>query len=168
MAAYDSAARSISGSRKRAHGMLFAASLLAIAAPAHALTVLTARKAGRFDHVASRPPSAFVRVTNDPGLARLGDPRCPTASRVAFSSASESQVRTDPGELSLPCEHWRATRRGFRYRDAAGSAGGVQEIVYERGRLRVRAGGPRWSAITGPVIYVEAFLGIGEQRYLVR
>src|SRR5262249_10997255 len=81
---------------------------------------------------------------------------------------SQSQRRTDSGETNLPCEHWRVSRRGFRYRDAAGSAAGVQEIVYERGRLRVRAGGPQLSAIAGPVIYVETFLGIGEQRYLVR
>ena len=168
MAAYDSDARSVPGGWKRSHGVLVAALLVAGASPVHALTVLTAAKIGHFDNAASRPPSAFVRVTNDPGLARLTDPRCPTASVVAFSSASQSQVRTDPGETSLPCEHWQATRRGFRYRDAAGSAAGVQEIVYERGRLRVRAGGPRFSAIAGPVIYVEAFVGIGEQRYLVR
>ena len=168
MAAYDSDARSIPGVSKRSHKVLFAASLLATAAPVHALTVLTAAKVAHFDSAASRTPSAFVRVTNDPGLARLTDPRCPTASMVAFSSASESQVRTDSGETRLPCEHWRTTRRGFRYRDTAGSAAGVREIVYERGRLRVRADGPRLAAIAGPVIYVEAFLGIGEQRYLVR
>jgi hypothetical protein len=168
MAADDSDVRSISDSSKRSHGVLLAASLLTVAGPAHALTVLTAAKVGHFDNGASRPPSAFVRVTNDAGLARLTDPRCPTASMVAFSSASQSQVRTDSGETNLPCEHWRVTRRGFRYRDSAGSAAGVQEIVYERGRLRVRAGGPGLSAIVGPVIYVEAFLGIGEQRDLVR
>jgi hypothetical protein len=168
MAAYDSAARSIPGGWRRSQRVLFAASLLATAAPVHALTVLTAAKVGHFDHAASRAPSAFVRVTNDAGLARLADPRCPTASVVAFSSASESQVRTDPGETSLPCEHWRATRTGFRYRDPAGSAGGMHEIVYEPRRLRIRAAGPRLAAVAGPVIYVEAFLGIGEQRYLVR
>src|SRR5262245_35161157 len=168
MTTYDSGARSISGSSKRSRGVLLAGSLLAAASPAHALTVLTAAKVGHFDSGATQPPSAFVRVTNDAGLARLTDPRCPTGSRVAFSSASQSQIRTDSGETNLPCEHWRVSRRGFRYRDAAGSAAGVQEIVYERGRLRVRAGGPQLSAIAGPVIYVETFLGIGEQRYLVR
>jgi hypothetical protein len=168
MVAYDSDARSIARGWKRSHGVLLAASLLAIATPAHALTVLTAGKVGRFGNAASGAPSAFVRVTNDPGLARLADPRCPTASVVAFSSAGQSQVRTDSGETSLPCEHWTATRGGFRYGDAAGSAAGVREIIYERGRLRVLASGPRLTAIAGPVIYAEAFLGIGEQRYLVR
>ena len=157
MAAYDSAAR-----------VLFAASLLATAVPAHALTVLTAAKVGRFEHAADGTSSALVRVTNDPGLAQLTDPRCPATSVVAFASASQSQVRTDSGDTSLPCEHWSATRRGFRYRDPDGSAAGVQEIVYERRRLRVRAGGPRSTAIAGPVIYAEAFVGIGERRYLVR
>src|SRR5262249_43435181 len=157
MAAYESAAR-----------MLFAASLLASAAPVHAVTLLTAAKVGQFDRAPDGTRSASVRVTNDPGLVRLADPRCPAASAVAFGSASQSQVRTDSGDTKLPCEHWSATRRGFRYQDPAGSAAGVQEIVYERHRLRIRAGGPRFAAIAGPVIYVEAFLAVGEQRYLVR
>jgi hypothetical protein len=157
MAAYESAAR-----------MLFAASLLAGAAPAHALTVLTAAKIGQFERAADGTSSASVRVTGDAGLARPADPRCPATSVVAFGSASQSQVRTDSGDTSLPCEYWSATRRGFRYRDPAGSAAGVREIVYERHRLRIRAGGPRYAAIAGPVIYVEAFLGIGDERYLVR
>jgi hypothetical protein len=158
MAAYDSAAR----------GVLVAASLLATAAPLHAFTLLTAGKVGRFETATDGTSSAFVRVTSDAGLARLTDPRCPATSVVAFASASQSQVRTDSGEVRLPCEHWSATQRGFRYRDLAGSVAGVREIVYERRRLRIRAGGPRFGAIAGPVIYVEAFLGIGEQRYLVR
>jgi hypothetical protein len=168
MATYDSDARSIPGIWKRSRRMLVAASVLATAAPVDALTVLTAAKVGHFDNATSRTPSAFVRVTNDAGLARLTDPTCPTASVVAFASASESQVRTDSGDTSLPCEHWHATRRGFRYSDTSGSAAGVREIVYERGRLLIRADGPRLTAIAGPVVYAEAFLGIGEQRYLVR
>ena len=157
MAAYESAAR-----------MLFAASLLASAAPVQAVTLLTSAKVGQFDRAPDGTRSASVRVTNDPGLTRLADPRCPAASVVAFGSASQSQLRTDSGDTKLPCEHWSATRRGFRYQDPAGSAAGVQEIVYERHRLRIRAGGPRFAAIVGPVIYVEAFLAVGEQRYLVR
>lgn len=157
MAAYESAAR-----------VLSAALLLASAAPAHAVTVLTAAKVGQFNRGADGTSSASVRVTDDGALDRLADPRCPATSVVAFGSASESQVRTDSGDRGLPCEHWTATRRGFRYRDPAGSAAGVQEIVYERHRLRIRAGGPRFAAIAGPVIYVEAFLGIGDERYLVR
>jgi hypothetical protein len=168
MAAYDPDAKSLSVAWRRLHGLLLAASLVATAAPVGAVTVLTAAKAARFDTAARRSPSAFVRVTNDAGLARLADPTCPTASVVAFSAARQSQVRTDSGDTSLPCEHWRATRRGFRYHDPAGSAAGVQEIVYEPGRLRVRAGGLGVAALAGPVIYVEAFLGIGEQHYLVR
>src|SRR5262249_58508973 len=119
MVAYDSDARLISESSKRSHGVLLAASLLTVAGPAHALTVLTAAKVGHFDNGASRPASAFVRVTNDAGLERLTDPRCPTASMVAFSSASQSQVRTDSGEMSLPCEHWRGLRRGLRDRSSS-------------------------------------------------
>src|SRR6516164_5201493 len=147
MVAHDSDARSMARGWKPSHAAFLGASLLAIAAPAHALTVLTAAKAGRIDTTASQMPSAFVRVTNDAGLGRLADPRCPTESVIAFASANQSQTRTDSGETSLPCEQWTATRSGFRYRDAAGSAAGVREIVYERGRLRVRAGGPRLTAI---------------------
>src|SRR5262249_24361266 len=76
MTTYDSGARSISGSSKRSRGVMLAGSLLAAASPAHALTVLTAAKVGHFDSGATQPPSAFVRVTNDAGLARLTDPRC--------------------------------------------------------------------------------------------
>jgi hypothetical protein len=158
MAAYDSAAR----------GVLVAASLLATAAPLHASTLLTVGKVGRFEKATDGTSSAFVRVTSDAGLARLTDPRCPATSVVAFSSASQSQVRTDSGDTSLPCDHWSATREGFRYRDPAGSAAGVREIVYERHRLRVRASGPRLGVVAGPVIYAEVFLGIGAERYLVR
>jgi hypothetical protein len=164
MAAY---ARSIPWGRIRSLAVMLVASMIAPGRPVHALTVLTASKVGRFDRAASST-AAVVRVTGDDGLERLADPRCPTASSVAFGYASQSQVLTDRGETTLPCGYWRVTRTGFRYRDPAGTAAGVREIVYERSRLRVRAGGPRFGGVVGPVIYVEAFLRVAEERYLVR
>jgi hypothetical protein len=113
-------------------------------------------------------PAASVRVTGDPALSSLTDPRCPATSAIAFAYATQAQTRTDYGETSLPCGFWQATRTGFRYHDPAGSAAGVRDIVYEGGRLSVQAGGPKFGPITGPAIFVETFFRVADQRYLVR
>ena len=129
MAAYDSDARSVPGGWKRSHGVLGAALLLAGASPVHALTVLTAAKIGHFDNAASRPPSAFVRVTNDPGLATAHRPEVPDGVRGRILVREPVPGTDGPRRDEPSLRAWQATRRGFRYREAAGSAAGVQEIV---------------------------------------
>src|SRR5262249_57241082 len=72
------------------------------------------------------------------------------------------------GAVTLPCASWHATASGYRYHDRDGTAGGVREILLGKRRLVIRAGGPHFRALTGPAIYVEAFLAVGAERYLVR
>src|SRR5262249_26803932 len=114
-------------------------------------------------------PSAVVRIVGERALDGVPSPLCPTASTLTFALAhATSLALEDHGALTLPCAAWRATSSGYRYTDAAGSAGGVREIQLGKRRLVIRAGGPQFQALTGPAIYVEAFLVVGGERYLVR
>jgi len=148
--------------------LMLAASVLALAAPVEASYLLTAGKVGTFGRAADGSPTALVRVTGDPVLDELPDPRCPARSTAGFAFATQAQVRTDHGETVLPCANWHATASGFRYHDPSGTAAGVREILYGPGHLFIRAGGPSLTAVTGPVIYVEAFFAVGPRHWVVR
>jgi len=138
--------------------------LLTVAKPALALTLLTAAKFGRFDGAA---PSAIVRVGPDSALRAI-DPTCPTTSSLRFALSRRGADFEDHGEISLACAGWRRTRAGYRWIAPEGSDAGVQRIRLGRRGLTVHAGGTGFTPIVGPVAYVEAWLTVGDERYLVR
>jgi hypothetical protein len=131
--------------------------------PAAALTLLTTAKRGDF-----RATSAIVRIGADRALRDLRPPTCPAVSSIRFALSRRADDFEDHGEIALPCASWSKAKGGYRYRGAAGAPGGIREIVYTRRGLIVRAGGPGFAAITGPVAYVETWLTIGGERHLVR
>lgn len=139
--------------------------LLCMVGPAEALTLLTAAKQGVFRSPSRGAPRALVRVTGDAALRTLGDPTCPSTSSLRFALSRTAADFEDHGEVDLPCAGWRREGRGYRYR---GTTGGVSQVVYGPRRLLIRAGGPGFTAIAGPAAYVEAWLTIGAERYLVR
>jgi hypothetical protein len=140
------------------------ASLLASATSAPALTLLTTAKLGRFESPTGRTPSALVRVGPDRALRGI-DPTCPTTSTLRFALSHRGADFEDHGEVELACAGWRRTRAGYRW---VGSDGGVEEIRLGRRGFVVRAGGVGFAPIAGPVAYVEAWLTVGDERYLVR
>jgi hypothetical protein len=140
------------------------AALLASASSAPALTLLTAAKLGRFDSAA---PSALVRVGPERALRDV-DPSCPTTSSLRFALSRRGADFEDHGEIDLSCAGWRRTRSGYRWVPPAGATTGIRDIRLGRRGLVVRAGGIDFAPIAGPVAYVEAWLTVGDERYLVR
>lgn len=148
--------------------MLMVVFLLALVPQAHGFEMLTSYKSAKFGLGRDANPRAVVRVVRDPALRQPADPTCPAASSIVMAYANHAQVTVDPGATTLPCENWRATRSGFRYRDPDGTAAGVRDIRYGRGRLLIRAAGAALPPIVGPVVYVETSLTVGDEAYLVR
>jgi hypothetical protein len=141
---------------------LLVVALVVAAAPAHALTLLTAGKQGAFR--AGAAPEAVVRVGLD-GRS-LPSPACPARSTLRLALSRRGADFEDHGPIELPCERWQAKGRGWRFTGPEGS--GVREIVVSPRRLTIRAGGAGFTPIAGPVAYVEAWLTIGTARHLVR
>jgi len=152
------------GARK-VHASLVVLLLLGMAGSAPALTLLTAAKQGLFRSPSPDAARALVRVTGDAALRALHDPTCPATSSVRFALSRTGADFEDHGEVDLGCAGWRREGRGYRYR---GTAGGVREVLYGPRRLLLRGGGPGFTAVKGPAAYVEAWLTIGGERYLVR
>src|SRR6185436_17707987 len=134
-----------------------------------ALTLLTAGKQATFSTVGKRGASAIVQVAGDRALEAPPDPTCPASSSLRFALSRRGADFEDLGEVSLPCEGWKRTRTGYRYASTEPAApGGVREIVLGHGRLLVRASGLGYAYVAGPVAYVEAWLTLGDETYLVR
>src|SRR5262245_15305172 len=143
--------------------------LLAPASPVRAAHLLVAGRQGTFRSADGHDASAVVRIAGEHELDRVPPPLCPTVTTLTFALAHESSLALeDHGAVTLPCASWHATASGYRYRDPDGNAGGVLEIILGKRRLVIRAGGPHFRALTGPAIYVEGFLTVGAERYLVR
>jgi hypothetical protein len=149
---------------------LFAlALLLAAAAPARAITLLTTGKVAVFRSPAGAEATALVRVGADRAFHTLRDPRCPTPSSLRFAlSRRGADFENHKEGIDLPCENWRAAKGAYRYLAADGAPGGVRDILYSHGKLIIRAGGASYRPVVGPVAYVEAWLTIGDEVQLVR
>jgi len=161
----------------RTTAVRLAAAVLAAASPARALPPVRMLTVGKVAVLRDRPGTArdvaAFRVGKDPELATPPNPLCPAASSIqvgAYPTATnrvEAQPPT-PGGAALPCASWRPTKRGYRYRDAAGSVLGVRTIVLERNQLTVRLRGGGYVGIRGPVGYVQLQLTVGDVRLLTR
>ncbi|MEW6268956.1 MAG: hypothetical protein AB1689_06615 [Thermodesulfobacteriota bacterium] len=150
---------------------LSACLLLLVAARAEALTLLTEGKVGVFRYdAASGAGSARIRVGADGSLRSLQDPTvCPSSAslRIAFYPTATNLVTGGP-TVELPCERWSPVPGGFVYRDASGSAGGVRRVRYTERGVEVLAEGAGYEPVVGPVGYVQLWLTVGDERYLVR
>jgi hypothetical protein len=161
---------------RRRRPVAFGLVLLVLAAPGAAqfvptpLTLLTAGKTAVVRHRAGRDARVVVRAGLDGRALPLRDPRCPTASAVELSAAFPPAAFATGGAVALPCEGWTATRGGG-YRFRAGGAGpdGITEVIYGPKRLVVRARGDAVAFLAaGPVAFLQAWLTVGGERFLVR
>jgi hypothetical protein len=136
---------------------------------AEALTLLTHGKVAVFRERGPGRQTALIRVVKAPPLARPIDPTCPTTSslQIAAYPTATNRLEAQP-VVELPCANWRAARGGFLYDDRTGGAGGVRKIVYTAGKLVIRIEGGTYTHVAGPLGYAEAWLGIGDERFLVR
>jgi len=139
--------------------------LLAQAAGAATLTVLTVGKQAVFTAEKAR-----VRIGRDPRLSPLADPQCEgVETRVqlaAYPQATNRLVAQD--EVVLPCANWKKTGKGYVYKDASGTAGGVTKIVYSASKLQVQFGGEHYVPLPGPVGYAELWFTVDTVRLLAR
>lgn len=135
------------------------------AAPAHALTILTADKRARSD-----ASGVTIRVGRDPQLAAIPDPSgCPAATtvRIAFYPTSPSLV-VGPPPAELPCAGWKRIRGGWLYRDDAAAVGGIRRVRLTTRGLTIQATAPGFAPVAGPLGFLQADMRIGETRYHVR
>lgn len=144
--------------------------VVAIAVPAHSLTVLTVGKTAVFRHRGEHT-SALVRIGRDPAFATLTDPTCAGGGVMALQVAAYPQAtaRVDAqDEVTLPCEPWSRRGDAFVYRDKTGAHGGVRKVVYSTSRFLARIEDGAYRHVAGPVGYAELWIEIGGARLLAR
>jgi len=155
---------------RRLHPALVAL-LLLVAARADAITLLTEGKVGIFRYdPATATGSAQIRVGRDRALAALQDPTvCPASATVKIASYPTALNLVVGGpSVDLPCERWSRVPGGFLYRDPSGAAGGIRTVRYTERGVAIDAVTPGFEPVVGPVGYVEVWLTVGSERYLVR
>lgn len=107
---------------------------------------------------------ASLKFSRSVPLLGLRDPRC------ASGAPSSLEIRTNGQTLvsqNLACSKWIFTGSGFKYVDVLG-IGGVEQIFWKSGKLKVRLGGPSYVAAQAPVSWVEARLTVGKRSICAR
>jgi hypothetical protein len=131
--------------------------------------LLTHGKVVAMRHRAGKPTRFVLRARLTGRALPAREPACPLESSVEIAFASSPTGYRTTGAVPLPCEGWRVTRRGGRrFRSPDGFAGSITEIVYGPKRLVIRAEGDGIDFVAGPVAYLQTWLTIGEERFLVR
>ncbi len=110
-----------------------------------------------------------VRLKDAAIAPPFADPRADGATLVVHGGSSAGQCFV---RAHLPASRWSAiggagARRGWRYRDRAGTAGGVRRVLLRPGRISLVAKGVSWPcALTAPErLPVSAVLAVAEQRW---
>lgn len=131
---------------------------------AQAPIALTGGKVAKFrDSAVAGQDSAKVIFNNDTGLQNLADPTC-TGSPGGATLRLSTNVQTN-ALVQLPCANWSVSGGGFRYKDTAGTYGGVQQVRYKLGKLTIKVkGGGYAPAIHGPVDFAEVRFNVGSQK----
>jgi len=94
----------------------------------------------------------------------------PTTSGGALRVSGGGGSDGDSGTIQLPAERWAPTRRGFRYADPDGSAGGVQALTLKftkaGGALKLKAGTDAWRyELDRPQSDVNVTIEVGTSRW---
>jgi cysteine-rich repeat protein len=142
-----------------------AAAVLLASSDVQAADLLAGKSLTLRDSPDPRRDSAAFTYSKDPGLFSLADPTC------AASNATTIQLVTSAGAgplVTLPCAGWKFSGGGFRYSAKAGGPGGVRSVSLRTGSMSFRAAGPPYSAIGGPVSWVETRFKIGSTLYCGR
>ncbi len=129
--------------------------------------VLTVGKVARFVNRGDPAKNGGVVVVGrDRALATVHDPRCPIASTVAVEAYLQSTYRDAVlASVALDCAKWTPAGRGYVYRDDSGT---VRFVRYTRDGLRIEVKGPGFTPIGGPVGFVQAQLGVGDDLLRAR
>lgn len=108
--------------------------------------------------------SAKIVFAASDTLSTVADPRCPVPVSLRLLLGSH-----DTGEIALPCFHWAAKGRGFRFRDrSTTAAGGVRGIVLSKGKLSLDLRGPLYRPATVGSGPIEVRLTVGGTAYCGR
>jgi hypothetical protein len=105
----------------------------------------------------------FVKASSDPALASPPSPLCPVPSFVQLRTSAQ-----DNGLIPLNCGWWSHPGTTYKYSDASALSGGVQSIQLKSGKLKIKLTGQAFTAIHGPVSWIEARLMIGGTSYCAR
>ena len=143
-----------------------------LSASAYNVTLLTAKRKGRFTHdLISGQGTAFVKTGRDRGLITLNDPTdcsTPTGLEIRFYTTADGLMR-GPERQELSCGNWRKSRGGYVYRDRTGiPVGGITKIKYKKAGFMVRANTPGYVPIPGPLGFAQVKFDIGGEYYMVR
>jgi len=124
----------------------------------------------KYDPVSSQGSMRF-RSGPDRHLQTLGDPTiCPSSSSIELRVAGSATTRqeTTLALVDLPCENWKRSAAGYRYRDKTGAVSGITLIRYRSGGLHIRAESPGYTAIPGPYAFTQIKFNVEDVQYLVR
>lgn len=128
-----------------------------------AVDTLESGRLARFRVASGQQGTAKIVFDADDALRIVPDPRCPTPVSLRLLLGSQ-----DTGEIALPCIHWAAKGRGFRYRDRTNAVGGVRTIVVSARKLALDLRGTAYrpgGIGAGPI---EVRLTIGGEAYCGR
>jgi cysteine-rich repeat protein len=142
-----------------------AAALFLTAYGAGAADLLSGKKLTLRDKANPKQDSATFTYRKDPGLFTLADPTCGSGNTTSIQIVTSTTVGP---EVVLPCASWKLAGGGFRYAAKAGNAGGVRSINFRAGTLTMRAAGPPYVAVGGPVAWVETRFRVGATMYCGR
>lgn len=140
-----------------------AAVLLVLLLPvcAGAQATLTGGKSARFkDNPGIEKDTGRVKFSNDAAINVLTSPLCPAVStvRVAPSNRPESVI-------TLDCELWQVSGKGYKYVDRSASSGGVKGIAYKPGSLKMAFKGTQFEAVSGVLSSLEIGFAVGATSY---
>jgi cysteine-rich repeat protein len=139
--------------------------LVLLALDARAADLLAGKRLTLKDKANPKQDGVSFTYRKDPGLFTLADPTCGSGNTTSIQLVTSN----GPGpEVVLPCAGWKLAGSGFRYAAKAGGAGGVRSAKLGAGTLTLRAAGPPYAAIGGPVTFVETRFRVGSTLYCGR
>lgn len=145
--------------------LAFAAGTTLVVCPASGADLSSGKRLVLRDKTNPKQDVATFAYRKDPGLFTIEDPTCASGNASSIQIVTDAQVGP---EVALPCTSWKASGPGFRYSAKPGNAGGVRSINFRIGTLTLRAAGPPYVALGGPVSFVETRFRVGATLYCGR
>lgn len=141
------------------------AALLLTAQGAAGADLLSGKKLTLRDKANPKQDGASFTYRKDAGLFTVADPTCGSGNTTSLQIVTSSSIGP---EVVLPCASWKLSGGGFRYAAKSGGPGGVRSISFRAGSLTMRAVGPPYVALGGPVAWVETRFRVGSTMYCGR
>jgi len=104
--------------------------------------------------------SGAFKFANNANLISMKDPRCNSGVPSSLSIRTDRQAVVDQ---TLDCSKWLFTGRGYKYIDLL-AIGGVKQILWKSGSLRISLGGQFFTAASGPPVqYLDVRFTVGKR-----